>query len=157
MEQKAVPLTRKVAAATGEGDPSFLKLDKQYTLVTSEDIVAAEMEQLLTSQGMEAAWSKSVSLLLMGYMNCKSKVVGPAQAPPQQQAASSQIAPVAGLTIDFDVDDEQLTEVKETDLEDEVRAANETDPKKMGVKKKTTKMTRKDKKAKAGAKADNQK
>ena len=90
MEQKAVPLTRKVAAATGEGDPSFLKLDKQYTLVTSEDIVAAEMEQLLTAQGMAAEASNACSLLLMGYMNSKSKVVGPPQAPPEQQAASSQ-------------------------------------------------------------------
>ena len=50
--------------------------------------------------------------------------------------------------------DAELTDVEVTDTEDEARAANESDPKNMEVKKKTKKMSKHEKKTRAGAKAD---
>ena len=154
MEQLATPLTRKVAAAIGEGDQSYLKLDKQYTLVTSEDIVPAEMEKLLTDQGMDPASSATGAQLIVAYMNSKAKVVGPTQAPtiqPPAQAASNQVAPPVRAAMDTDEHNEdEMTEVEVTDSEDECKVANEEadSGKKREIKKKTRSMTKKTKKAK---------
>ena len=86
MEQTAVPLARTNAAAAGEGD-AILRLDRQYTLVTSEDIVPHEIEVLLNSNGGASVHSTACAQMVIAYMNSKAKVVGPAKEPPQQQPA----------------------------------------------------------------------
>ena len=136
-----------------------MKLDRQYTLVTSEDIVPGEMEALLNSQGMATGDSTACAQMVIAYMNSKAKVVGPAKDPRQQQpsqgssqAARSQVIHVSHTAIDKE---EEMTDVECTDSEDEARIANEADDgKRTEIRKKTKNMTRKDKKAKVGAKSD---
>ena len=97
-----------------------------------------------------------MSALLMGFMNLKATVVGPAQAPTEQPAASSQAAPVVSTTeMDTGDPESELTDVEVTDSDEETKIANDKgDPTKTVVKKKTKKMTKNEQTARAGANAD---
>ena len=124
-------------------------------MVTSESVNTVDLENYLLANGTPAEMTKSLSALLMGFMNLKSAVVGPPQAPPEQPAASSQAAPVV-TTTEMDIGDpeSELTDVEVTDSDEETKIANdEGDPAKAVVKKKTKKLTKKEKKARTGAKA----
>ena len=156
MERKAVPLTQKVAAATIKGDPAILKLDKQYTMVTSESIKTEDLENYLLANGSPPELCKTMAALMMGFMNIKSMVMGPAPVPIEQPPASSQATPAAApaapvvATTDMDTGDQdgEMTDDDLSESDEELKLANEEgDPQKTGVKKKTKTMTKKEKKA----------